>query len=182
MAAVTICSDFGIGSCGELSLSSQIWKKCGPHEWQWEAQETEEMKTEAGGSSPRGGSTCFGVTVSRPKPPDFTSHLLINSMHHCQVLFSDFYISKTPASHHTLQNNPHTFNLDIWILHHRIQLNIPVLSLFLLWEPLGTCFSIHCLPLHPSSFMSVPRISFLLHQEANYHSRQSNWFLSKLPT
>ena len=55
------------------------------------------MKTEAGGSSPRGGDTRPAFTVSCPKPPDFTPHLLINSMHHCQVLFSNLYISKSPA-------------------------------------------------------------------------------------
>lgn len=139
----------------------------------WHASVTEPLRAEPSEARKRlpilPGEGALGFTGITSSWLGFTSLLSAHSTYYPWVLSSKHVFLRS-CGHHSLQGSLRTLYLNIQTLHCWFQLVTPVPSLHPLREPLGlSLYILFSAPAFLRSFL-YPRISFLLHQEANYHS------------
>lgn len=133
-------------------------------------KEEEDAKEAAGRTFSWGGGRTLASLYPLPNLTLNLSHPFM--LHDHGVLFFWAWTSKNVSSPLSSGSPLRAFNLDIQIIHPWIRQTISVLSQFPLPEPSGTSFDI---VLSASVHFVIPflslRVRFLLHQEANEHSR-----------
>lgn len=141
---------------------------CGMPVWQSHSEQNPQ-KQGRGCLFSQGREGALGFTGITSSWLGFTSLLSAHSTYYPWVLSSKHVFLRS-CGHHSLQGSLRTLYLNIQTLHCWFQLVTPVPSLHPLREPLGlSLYILFSAPAFLRSFL-YPRISFLLHQEANYHS------------